>query len=465
MKHVVLGLLAFGIAMFAVSCSSESTSSALDPANSNKDGNGQITVATTSYLVDYSGSVAEATKAIMDRGGVVSNAFGEISVLVARNLTLANANALAKDPGIVAVIPNEYLEYVPSLDEFMAMATPVAASTAVNYSGDPQDAVFFGNQWNLQRINVAEAWTVTGGDGIRVGILDTGGSPTHIDLTDKYDLSACVNFTTTVEPYDVIDPSDWEDRHFHGTHVAGTVSTNSIGIAGVAPDVTLVAVKVLNDEGWGFFEWIIQGIMYAADPEGGNCDVINLSLGGIAGRAGNGRFLSLVSRAVTYAHRQGCVVVMAAGNNAMDVDHNKNLVVLPVQSGNGIGVSATGPVHDVDPDQTTYYTNYGVSVVSVAAPGGHSNPGPVVNPWRMTDLILSCAAPAVFGDNNLYIHARGTSMACPHVAGAAALVVAAHGGTPKSIEARLQNTATDLGKRGVDPYYGKGLINVGAAVQ
>ena len=418
---------------------------------------GSLKKVTDNYLVEYAND-NKLQKAVSQVGGSIVDIMDPIKIAVVTGLADGDAAALEGMSGIISVTRDVVEKWVPTFLEAtkgvpQAMSNPAA-------SGDPWDAGFFGIQWGLTQIDAMSAWNVTtGSSDIRVGILDTGGSPDHQDLAGKYDLAACRNFSPSG------GPNDWQDRHFHGTHVAGTVSTNNIGVAGVAPDVTLVAVKVLGDDGSAPFANILQGIMYATDEA--DVDIINMSLGGFCPKAHFGRFIAMVYKAVNYANSQGVLVVMSAGNEAMDMDHNGNWVVLPAEAGAGMVISATGPLGQMDFDQPSCYTNYGNSAISVAAPGGNfdcSGPAWVSN----LDGVLSCLAPYVAPGNatNYYAWAAGTSMSAPHVSGVAALVEDAKGNSnPGYLRARLQNTADDLGAPGNDPFYGKGRVNAAAAVQ
>lgn len=454
MRNAFYGAIAVFMVVVLSSCSSDS--------NTATEPNGKSAEITASsnfeWIVEYTGKTQDAIDAIKARGGVVIDQLDEVDVILAGNLGMDQARDLEAEPFIKMVLANEMMQFVPSPQDMFGLEA-IDGPTVGVHNINPSDAFFYDlYQWDMKRINVADAWHHATGDGIRVGILDTGGSPTHLDLAGKYDEPACRNFTSP-------NPADWEDRHFHGTHVAGTVSTNNIGIAGVAPDVTLVAVKVLGDGGSGSFFWIIQGILYASDPDGGNCDVINMSLSGAGTKEQSGKFLSLIYRATQTANQRGCLVVCAAGNARHDMDHDGNYITVPAQSGNAMAVSATGPLGQVNPTTFSCYSNYGTSAISVAAPGGNFVCGSgYITPH---DGVLSCLAPAhplAGGATNKYVWASGTSMAAPHVAGAAALV-AESGGQPGAWRSRIERTAEDLGKKGADPQYGKGFLDAAAAVR
>ena len=435
----------------------------VSPVNGGSNGDGSLGKSGSSYLVEY-GSEKQLQKGVQAVGGVIDDSFSQINVASVSGLTDTDAQVLEGMPGIQSVTRDDAVQWVPTLQQALGFTTQTVSS--VTPQSNPANATLFGLQWGLQTINAPAAWTITKGSSeVRVGVLDTGISPDHVDLAGKYDLSKSINLS----PSNPGDPSDYQDRHFHGTHVSGTISTNNIGVAGVAPDVTLVGVKVLGDDGSAPFANILAGMMYATDVA--DCDIINLSLGGYGPRAKWGRFISMVYKAVNYCNANGVLVVMAAGNDGIDLDHNGPFVTLPAEAGAGMAISATGPTFGNDPTGMACYTNYGTSAISIAAPGGNFDcANSSLN--AIGDLVISCFAPYIaqqIGAPNptaMYVWAAGTSMAAPHAAGAAALVETAKGNSnPGYLRARMQNTAMALGAPGADPYYGKGHLDVGAAVQ
>ncbi|MCZ7556928.1 MAG: S8 family serine peptidase [Bacteroidia bacterium] len=421
------------------------------------------------HLIAYKGSASAMTSAVQAAGGTVRKNFSALKIAVVEGLSEAQAATLRANSTIGTVVRDQYITWVPSYAA--SRTTPQSGALIQNLlpNGNPENAFFYNAyQWNLRAIEANNAWpTTTGNSEVRVGILDTGISPDHQDLAGKYDLTRSINLSWS----NSADPTDYQDRHFHGTHVSGTIASNNIGTAGVAPDVTLVGVKVLGDDGSADFEDVINAILYAADPNGGDCDIINMSLGGYGPRALiGGELLSLLTEAVNYARSQGTLVVCSAGNSAMDLDHNGNIVVLPVEAGTSMGVSATGPTQGQNPDGFACYSNYGRSTIAVAAPGGNFDcaTGNAV----VQDLVMAPFAPYVANQLGLpnpttwYVFAAGTSMAAPHVSGVAALIKSRNpNANAGQMQTKLQNTADDLGSPGVDPYYGKGRINARRAVQ
>lgn len=247
-----------------------------------------------------------------------------------------------------------------------------------------------------------------------------------------------------VDGYSFADQdSDARDFYGHGTHVAGTIgalTNNSIGISGINWNVQLLAVKVLNDYGSGHTVDIVAGIYYAADN---GAKVINMSLGGDY-RCAESQSLQ---DAISYAVSRGVTVVVAAGNENADANNSS-----PASCNNVITVAATGP-----DDERASFSNYG-SAVDVAAPGGNARtddfPDTTTNPDCFSASRNYLCRIRSTTPNNTYRLYVGTSMATPHAAGAAALLLAQNPSlTPDQIETALKNSgdsiATDqpIGKR------------------
>jgi subtilisin family serine protease len=314
---------------------------------------------------------------------------------------------------------------------------------------------------------------------VTVAILDTGIDYTYPDLNGLVDLTRSVSLIPEDDEYvDFFFPGKHHvtDIHFHGTHVAATVASNALVAAGVTSQTTLMGVKVCSAVLGGCpFSAVIGGFLYAVDS---GADVINMSLGGGWPKAGNGWYVGYINRTFNYAKETGVTVVVAAGNDAIDLDHNQNMYATYCDAPNVICVSATGPASSegvtgpwYEVDSPAAYTNYGRSAITVAAPGGtgtNSDPvtGENANPggWVYAACSQTSLVVPICQTGYYIIGANGTSMASPHVAGLAALVVEDVGRNPAEVRARIQRYADDLGQPGTDPYYGKGRINVFATV-
>lgn len=268
-----------------------------------------------------------------------------------------------------------------------------------------------------------------------------------------------------------------------------------MGTIGIAPEATIIGVKVLHN-GRGPFSSIIQGIVYAARPisdGGAGAHIINMSLGATLDEK-NKLFKSAVrelrmavDRATTYAHQQGVTVIASNGNGSTNFDLAYDLFKTPAQNAHVISVSATGPTSWVFRDATnfsdpSFYTDYGKSLTALAGPGGSSGLRTVegigslctkthgsfttTRPCWLFDLVLSPVRGPGLSITS-YGWAQGTSMSAPAVAGIAALIIHRNGGTmhPSQIRTRIEQSALDLGKPGHDEYYGAGYVNAWNAVK
>lgn len=336
----------------------------------------------------------------------------------------------------------------------------------------------FNLQWGHDAVNAPEAWAkgVTG-QGVKVAVLDTGFDTDHPDLAPNIDFANSANFVPGESlAYGLPDPFS------HGTHTAGTIAAadNGFGTIGVAPGAKLVLVKVLSDSGSGSFSWILQGVVHAADS---GAQIISMSLGTYLRNS----WAQVMNQVVNYARKKGAIIVASAGNDACDLDHIQECTIsgypplggdwrhIPSSLHNVISVSATAPRGWATPagsnlDFLASYSNYGQSQVDLAGPGGDFvYPGnelcsvdlvppfaPVVRPCWVFDFVFSTG-------NNAWYWSAGTSMAAPHVAGVAALILSEEGGKlkPAQLEAAVRKRAADLGKRGNDDKYGQGRVQSG----
>jgi subtilisin family serine protease len=371
----------------------------------------------------------------------------DIGVVVANGLSDADATALAGNDEVARDYEGRW---VPTPDELQLSTTTLSPPVEAASAQSPFAAAFLPLQWNMFQIHAPEAWaTRTGIPSVRVAILDSGLDPFHIDQSGLIDMAASIAFVPSTK-----GPPTWEDDFFHGTFVGSIVTSNNIGVAGVAPNVTLVAVKVLGASGSGPIGAVIAGIYYATDVA--KVQVINMSLGLALPKnvPGASTLLTAMTRAINHAHSRGVLVVTAAGNDTTDLQHDRNFVELPCEAGVQLCVSATGLG-----DAHAVYSNSGTNAIDVAAPGGD---GPLPPPGHVGGWIIGPCSSRVCGSIGAYVIATGTSASAPHVAGLAAFLDSQFGGQLNASQMRslIEQNADDIGKRGSDPFFGKGRINV-----
>ena len=285
---------------------------------------------------------------------------------------------------------------------------------------------YYAHQWGLRRIAAPKAWDLETGSrrAVTVAILDTGVALKHPDLSGR----------VVAGPDVANDDDDPSDDHGHGTHVAGIVgarTNNRVGVAGLSWGAQLLAVKVLGSDGSGSDCDVVLGMVRATDA---GAQVLNLSLGA------EGLPCGVVTQwAVDYARDAGAVVVASAGNNAQ----KGNQASSPANCARVLSVGATDSA-----DKVARFSHHGADV-DVSAPG---------------DAVVSTGWDAA-KRRNAYAVMSGTSMAAPHVAGLAALLLARHPTwTPDQVMDRIVRTADDRGVRGRDDFYGAGRINAARAL-
>jgi serine protease len=295
------------------------------------------------------------------------------------------------------------------------------------FPNDPR----YSEQWHLDQIHMPDTWNAAQGQGVIVAVVDTGVSKVQ-DLQQ----------TEFVPGWNFVNNSaNTDDDHGHGTHVAGTIAQsthNGVGVAGVAYKARIMPMKVLSAQGSGSVAGIAEAIRWAADH---GAKVINMSLGGAMSS-------QVLGKAVKYAHDKGVTVVCAAGNDG------RGRVSYPAAYPGSIAVAATQK-----DERTTFYSNWGKEI-DVAAPGGNTRGDPTGGVLQNTKFM---------GKDDYYFF-MGTSMASPHVAGVAALIVGQGITDPDAVEKVLKESArapqgmSDLPKD-YKLHYGAGLIDARAAVK
>ncbi len=410
---------------------------------------------TKDYVIVARGQGAGST-AIDDRilsaRGEIEQRWEELGVVVASSSNPRFVAQVAADPRVRGVSEDVPLQWLPRERAALAGVEDFRLQGVNDEPG-------FARQWNLRQIG-ADVTAAYGelGQGARVAVLDNGFWVHHPDLEANVNLALSRSFVPSEPGVEPIAPGA-----SHGTLVAGVIAApiNGIGIQGVAPEAEVVGIKVLSSvTGEGAFSWILNGILYAVAVE---ADVINMSFGTTFDRAnrgggGAGPLVVALNRAINHATASGVLVVCAAGNDGLDL--NGRLWSIPAQSGGAMAVSATAPIAQRDFDTPASYTNYGQSMISVAAPGGDYVAGGLLN-----DLILGPGGRDADGRYQYYL-AGGTSLAAPHVSGLAALIVGAYGKMPAAeIRALVEHSADDILTPGADPYSGKGRINAAKALR
>lgn len=387
--------------------------------------------------------------------------FTDIGVATMKDLTSSEVASLQAASGVEAVVPDLDVEWIPGAAELFHQAALPAPQGPRAQGTDQSGAAFFAFQWNMGVIHAQTAWNATpGGAGELVCILDTGIDPDHLDLAGKVDL----NRSTSVISAPLF-PGDLEviDYNSHGSFVAGLVSSNGIGVASVAPDAQLCAVKVLKVDGFGSFGDIISGIDFAVHN---GADVINMSLSGYVDRTAPGAetLIKALQAAVDFANAHSVLVVASAGNAGLNLDEDPvQFLNIPNQLNNVMSIGATAPFNQQNFDMLASYSNYGGRTgLDMVAPGGDLLAG-----GNTFDLVLSVCSqyqltlPFPCGSAD-YLLGAGTSFSSPEVAGAAAVVESQLGSPQGSgiIANCLLNTADNVGPRRI---FGAGRLNVGNA--
>jgi subtilisin family serine protease len=430
----------------------------------------------------YAQHSAAAFQAVTLAGGVIANNLArDIGVVVAESSHPAFADRLRESPLVQYVGADFSWKGIPGADEMPAALTTAEAAAAGGGPEQTQDPLE-AQQWDMLMIRAPKAHDKQAGwDKVDVGVLDSGIDGTHLDFDDDGLPGGETNVDCARGRNSVVflpggpgagNPNPCVDNGFHGTHVAGTIAAqaNGIGIVGVAPNVTLVPVKVCDSSGYCYASAVVDGITYAGQIQ---LDVINMSFFVDDDEVQESTefkcpadeqqmaYRTAVERALLYARSRGTLPVAALGNSDVDLANppapfNNECNVVPAESPGVVGVVALGRQ-----SQKSSYSSYGYGEADVAAPGGDGATGDCLT------TILSTFP------GNAYGCIQGTSMASPHAAGVAALIVSQFGTLgadgdvkygPTNTEQRLRWTTVDIGRRGYDECFGQGRINAVRAV-
>jgi subtilisin family serine protease len=403
-------------------------------------------------------------------------------------------------------------------------------------NGEPLGAC----QWDMALINASDSgsYARATGAGVTVGVIDGGVDLTHPDIAPNLDVDLSCSFifddTPTADPREIANgdcsiKSAVQDLYGHGTHVASSIAApiNGIGIAGVAPEATIVGLKACTIAGYCFADSVAAALRYAGDQQ---LDIVNLSLFAdpylyyCKSEAEQRAILKDLEDAARYAQQRGVLIVASAGNQASDLQHpifdnispdwppgseeeryvRNNCRVAPAELPGVLTVSATGPVGYPGYDLwIADYSSVGMSRVDVAAPGGDyfratgtrqdAILGAITSTsdgglWDILDFISTLPGQegmAVIDQGARYGYLNGTSMSSPHAAGVAALVKQMHPNwSPGAVKAAVQRSAQHLdcpadwqplssaderercyGNGGRTSFFGHGLVDAAAAAE
>jgi type VII secretion-associated serine protease mycosin len=341
----------------------------------------------------------------------VVHAHGRVTVLRASSAAGLDAK-VARARGTVVV---------SGVDHAVRLPADVTAQPAATVARpDTLDDPYASKQWALSNSSFTQVWPTTIGTGVVVAVLDTGVLATHEDLIGS--VLAGRDFVG-----DGVSPDT--DPNGHGTHVAGIIAAhanNDLGMAGAAPGVKILPVRVLDAHGAGTLSALAAGIVWASDN---GASVISISLGTTVNDPA-------IADAVDYSGSHGVVIVAAAGNDG----NTSNSLEYPAADRGVVSVGA------VDATLTAAAFSNTSDTVALSAPGVD-----IVSTWG--------TAP------DAYRFESGTSMAAPYVAAAVALVRAARPAlTPPEVVGLLETTAYDRGPHGLDAAYGFGYVDPAAAL-
>jgi len=480
------------------------------------------------YIVLYTstGSAGAARAAIAAAGGSVVSENSEVGYAVARSSAADFAAQVATSSAVVGAAKDRIIGYAPPSDARSAKARTKSreierldsaraerkAARQTDAAAVPDAEPLANRQWDMRLMGATPtgSYRVQPGDkAVRVGVIDTGIDGSHPDIAPNFDAKDSHNFVTDNPAIDgpcevpsCVDPVD-EDDDGHGTHVASTIGSpiNGIGIAGVAPNVTLLNLRAGQDSGFFFLQPTLEAITYAADI---GVDVINMSYftdpwlfncvnnpaDSPAEQTEQRIIRETTQRALDYARAHGVLPVAALGNEATDLGNpvedstspdfpldaaktrqvDNSCITVPTESKGVVGVSSVGPS-----TRLAYYSNYGTEQTDVSAPGGDAFDSPdetldprslvlAAYPKRLAELngdidengdptndfvVADCSS----GTCAYYQYLQGTSMASPHAVGVAALIVSQYGKSdkvhegltldPRTTERILAQTAVD----------------------
>jgi len=489
---------------------------AVVPAGAASDGKVQEYV----VLYEDGASVADAHAAIESLDGSIVEEISQIGLAKVRTSNPSFEADVLGEAALAGAAPNQIIGFAEpaqreKVDDVEAMIDAEGA-TAVDDVAAVDAEPLAGLQWDMEMIHATAEGSHavdTGNPDVLVGIIDTGIDASHPDLAPNFDAALSRNFTVDDPLIDGSCASDPDglctdpanvDEAGHGTHVSGTIAAalNGIGIAGIAPDVTLVNLRAGQDSGYFFLFETIQAYVYAANN---GIDVVNMSyytdpwwancrdnpLDTPVEQQEQSTIIDASNLALNYAYNHGVTLIAAEGNEHTDLGNptydplspdyppgtihirnniDNDCLVIPTEGDHVISVSALGST-----GRKSYYSNYGLEQTVVSAPGGDrreffgtpqyntaglrvlsSYPRGVAFEEGRLDANCNSLNALVVVDHTgggcaVYAYLQGTSMASPHAVGVAALIISAEGTgsgagfgmSPAKVQKRLVKTATD----------------------
>jgi lantibiotic leader peptide-processing serine protease len=468
---------------------------------------------------------ADVHQQVEAAGGTVTERIPEIGAVRVQSTASDFAARMAAVTEVRAVSPDPDFQLLPgegASTESLPLAPPEDGPDAAAEPAGPDPQPGFDNlyhqQWDKMRMNASATGSYAVQRGRRdvvAAVLDTGADVlpvAHPDIAPNLDFARSRSFVGANPPGGDPSPATWDDRHGHGSWCLSAIGApiNTVGISGVAPSVTLVALKVLSDTGSGSFLDLAEALVYAGVNK---FDVASMSLGGYLNHSDFQALYIAVQRATEFARMNGVLPVAALGNDNFDLSDGsfvRDFVETPGEVPGVVGVSATGYYN-----RKSYYSNYGVGKADVSAPGGdrifqlpppnYRGGGRVLGAWARENL--GGVAPVLreedcdltSADCGTYAWVQGTSMAAPNAAGVTALIISQYGDfspdnsqkihmSPTSVESILQITANNQpcpeprtvrypgapaslpstarcnGGTGANGFFGKGIVDALKAV-
>jgi len=502
------------VAVFAVTSAALVATTSASAATAAETGTTSSSAATEYVVLQDANSGTDAAQAAVEKaGGTVVSTNDALGYVVARSTDSGFEAEVNADSSVIGAAANRVIGQAPQdqqASQFQIEQLREAGSATEHTGKAATSEPLADLQWDMQMIDATAKGSYakqSGNKKVLVGIIDTGVDGSHPDIAPNFSTKLSRNFVTDMTDIDgecevasCKDPAD-EDDNGHGTHVASTIGSpvNGIGIAGVAPNVTLVNIRAGQDSGYFFLEPTLEALTYAGDI---GVDVVNMSyyvdpwlyncVANPADSAAEQQEQQVIrtatQRALNYARNKGVLPVSAEGNEATDLNNpttddtspdypadaakerevDNSCINVPAENKGVLTVSSVGPS-----TRKAYYSNYGTEETDVAAPGGDAY-DTAENTLDYSGLVLAAYPEALAiesGDVDAdgepttsavvksckgstcayYQYLQGTSMAAPHAVGVAALVVSEFGKKtgsgfgldPDKTEAKVLKSATE----------------------